>query len=138
MSLTDLEHQIETATLVSEKLENDAKAKGGFSRVRSGIRREFSAFRKVLENSKSRLQELQAMQQDLAAMELDETISIHGIAKPSSAGSVASKKISKSPHWLPSLRRKKFFSEGDDRDNDEDDNDNDARVGCCDSILELC
>ena len=69
--LSDLEHQLETASLASKKLNQDAKAKG-LSRVGSSLRREFSAFRKVLENSKSRLQELEAMKADLERMNMME------------------------------------------------------------------
>lgn len=69
--LSDLEHQLETASLASKKLNQDAKAKG-LSRVGSSLRREFSAFRKVLENSKSRLQELEAMKADLESMDMRE------------------------------------------------------------------
>ena len=66
--LSDLEHQLETASLASKKLNEDAKAKG-LSRVGSSLRREYSAFRKVLESSKSRLQELEAMKADLEKLE---------------------------------------------------------------------
>lgn len=111
MSLQDLEHQIETAALVSAKLEDDAKSssKGQFpSRVRSGIRKEFSAFRKVLEDSKSRLQGLQAMQETLEGLE-------EPIPSPKLAKSPL-KKVAISPHWLPSLgRKKKFFRDKESR-----------------------
>jgi len=116
MSLIDLQHQIETATLVSDKLESDAKSKGGFSRVRTGIRKEFTAFKKVLENSKSRLQELQAMQDDLKALEIDDESQYN--CSHSAATSTRSTRtgpfspVAKSPYWLPALGRKKtsFFA----------------------------
>jgi hypothetical protein len=105
MSLSDLQQQIQVATLVTEKLENDAKEKGGFSRVRSSIRKEFSAFKKVLEKSKSRLQELESMQNDLKALE--EPAAPELVDAPEHQVSVPPKPSPKSPHWLPALGRAK-------------------------------
>jgi hypothetical protein len=113
MSLMALQHQIDAATLATEKLESENAAKGPStedfpSKVRSGIRREFSAFKKVLETSKSRLQELQTMQATLDAME-DEP-ALH----PNK--SLSKQQTTKSPHWLPSLGgRKKFVFDDDSR-----------------------
>jgi hypothetical protein len=113
MSLRDLQHQIDAATFATEKLESEsaAKAQSGEdfpSKVRSGIRREFSAFKKVLETSRSRLEELQTMQATLDAMEDEPVLS------PSK--SLSKQPTTKSPHWLPSLgRRKKFVFDDESR-----------------------
>ncbi|CAB9524187.1 expressed unknown protein [Seminavis robusta] len=122
MSLQEMQNEIETATIVTKQLELEKEqpstrpSGGSFStKVRSGIRRELSAFRKVLEGSKSRLQELQDMQDKLEQMEEEPALS------PKKRSSSFKKRDSrKSPHWLPSLgRRKKFFDE-DIKDVEED------------------
>ena len=115
MSLLALQQQIDAATLAANKLESEHAVKSQFceefpSKVRSGIRRELTAFRDVLETSKSRLQELQTMQATLDAMEDEPALS------PNKRWPSFPKKHppTKSPHWLPSLGRKKKFFANDD------------------------
>ena len=108
MSLQDVQNQIDMAATVSRKLESQKRLAGPSgkfsSKVRSGIRRELSAFRKVLEGSKSRLQELQDVQVTLDEMGEEPAL------MPKKRISPKKKPVAKSPHWLPSLaRRKKFF-----------------------------